>query len=167
MECEFDVIVVSGNFEGDPEAIAEALNRFSFVESCESFVVDHGRIYAIGSDAEDAFPSTVYPTHEVIRDDEGRIMLVRDDPPGKHEKGAYGDRRISLKFIADAVSPYIERGYIEISRVTGSEGYELEFQTLVIRADGSGERYNLQRCSTRSFQAPDHKQSYVPDNVLT
>jgi hypothetical protein len=164
MEYEFDVMVVSGNYEGDPDAIAEALNRFSFVESCESFFVDHGRIYAIGSEVEDAFPSTVYPTHEVVRDDEGRIMLVRDDPPGKHDY-SYGDRRISLKFIADAVSPYIEKGYIEISRVTASEPSELEFQTLVIRADGSAERYNFQRCSTLSFQAPDHKQSYVPDKL--
>jgi hypothetical protein len=137
----YGTIIVCGDYEGNTEAIANALNSLGLNSDGVKFSANEEHValenYHVPC-------PTVFPERDVIRFDDGRKYFFDEADKSvieEWEKGNCGleGEPITLETISDLISPFLTKGTIELVAV----GYTWAVyeERLVIRCDGYVERY--------------------------
>jgi hypothetical protein len=151
----YGAIIVCGDYEGDVNAIADALNRLDWNDDYFPFIAseDGEPEYVVLSGYGVKYP-TVYPFRYIyvfkdgrrIPSDEADESAVEEwEEERKNENGDLDTERYSLKELSDLISPHLTKGTIELVAVAYDEGHRYAYcDRLVIRSDGSAERQNYE-----------------------
>jgi hypothetical protein len=139
MSDAYGAIIVSVSGDADLQALADALNDFSWSNSNEEFIIESGTlVFGYGVQYPTAYPRVSFPV-----DADGKPIADADlQEDGDVE---FDDREVPLKELSERVSPHLKTGSIEITAVSHEKARYATFETLKIHADGNAERKMLMR----------------------
>jgi hypothetical protein len=158
---DYGTLNIRGNFQGDLDEIAEALNRFEFDQSQDRdqrFQVFDDRIETDRSYL--CAVTAAFPVREWVVTKTGREVPAneyRELPDSDHvewDSADYDD--VTLAELSETIAPLLKRGTLELISVNGSQ-----HERLAIHSDGCVQRLILECEEYESFEPKQTLEPHV------
>jgi hypothetical protein len=166
MADAYGTIIVCGDYEGDLDAIAEALNSLKLNTSDVQFSVYDDDIVLDGIGVQ--YP-TVFPSREIYVFGDGRKVFADASDASvveqweADEDGDLESESYSLEELGGLISPVLTKGTIELVAVANEKNRYAYYDRLIIRSDGSAERHSgMSDALTRTSWNTHGSDQFVP-----
>jgi len=145
MSDAYGTIVVCGNYRGNLNEIADALNLFEWNADYEKFHA-YKDAHVVGLERNGIQYPTVFPERHILVLNDGRRYFADEadettTEDWEAEGGEIDVEFYSLEQLSKVISPLLTKGTIEIVAVAYEKSTYAYYERLVIRSDGYAERH--------------------------
>jgi len=139
----YGTIIVSGDYEGNAEAIANALNSLNLHNDDVKFSAYGNHVTLDGYGVQ---RPTVFPKREILVLDDGRRHFADEADESIVKEWEAGkclndNEEYSLEQLSSLIAPLLTQGTIELVAVAYEKNKYAYYDRLVITCDGFVERY--------------------------